>query len=332
MRAQDLLIPTPQGLYCPPGDFYIDPPRPVPRALITHGHADHARAGHGAVLATRDTLDIMAIRYGAEHAPQTQEAGGAVTLGEVSVSFHPAGHVLGSAQIRLSWRGFTAVVSGDYCRHANPVCAPFDPVPCDLFVTEATFGLPVFRHPEPQGEMGKLLTSLATFPDRPHLIGAYALGKAQRVIALLRGAGYDKPILIHGALQKLCDFHTARGIDLGDLRPATVERGRQAEGQVVIAPPSAFAATWVQRFRDPVLAFASGWMTVRARARQRGAELPLIISDHADWPDLIRTIRDTGAAEIWVTHGREEALVRWCTLQGIPARPLRLVGYDDEGD
>lgn len=332
MRAQDLLIPTPQGLYCPPGDFYIDPPRPVPRALITHGHADHARAGHGAVLATRDTLDIMAIRYGADHAPQTQEADAPVTLGEVSVSFHPAGHVLGSAQIRLSWRGFTAVVSGDYCRHANPVCAPFDPVPCDLFVTEATFGLPVFHHPDPQGEIAKLLTSLATFPDRPHLIGAYALGKAQRVIALLRGAGYDKPILIHGALQKLCDFHTARGIDLGDLRPATVERGRQAEGQVVIAPPSAFAATWVQRFRDPVLAFASGWMTVRARARQRGAELPLIISDHADWPDLIRTIRDTGAAEIWVTHGREEALVRWCTLQGIPARPLRLVGYDDEGD
>jgi putative mRNA 3-end processing factor len=332
MRAQDLLIPTPQGLYCPPGDFYIDPPRPVPRALITHGHADHARAGHGAVLATRDTLDIMAIRYGADHAAQTQAADAPVTLGGVSASFHPAGHVLGSAQIRLMWQGFTAVVSGDYCRHANPVCAPFEPVPCDLFVTEATFGLPVFRHPDPQAEIARLLASLATFPDRPHLIGAYALGKAQRVIALLRGAGYDRPILIHGALQRLCDFHAARGIDLGDLRPATVERGQRAEAQVVIAPPSAFAATWVQRFRDPVLAFASGWMAVRARARQRGAELPLILSDHADWPDLTRTIRDTGASEIWVTHGREEALVRWCTLQGIPARPLRLVGYDDEGD
>jgi putative mRNA 3-end processing factor len=331
MRAQDLLIPTPQGLYCPPGDFHIDPPRPVPRALITHGHADHARAGHGAVLATRDTLDIMAIRYGPDHAPQTQSADGPVTLGPVTASFHPAGHVLGSAQIRLDWRGFTAVVSGDYCRHLNPVCAPFVPIRCDLFVTEATFGLPVFRHPDPQVEIAKLLASLATFPDRPHLIGAYALGKAQRVIALLRQAGYDAPILIHGALQRLCDFHTGRGIALGDLRPATVERGRRAEGQVIIAPPSAFAATWVQRFRDPVLAFASGWMTVRARARQRGAEPPLIPSAPSHWPDLTRTIRDTGASEVWVTHGREEALVRWCDLQGIPARPLRLVGYDDEG-
>ncbi|WP_209425006.1 ligase-associated DNA damage response exonuclease [Pararhodobacter sp. SW119] len=325
-----LLHPTPSGLYCPAGDFHIDPVRPVARALITHGHADHARAGHGAVLATRQTLDIMAIRYGAGFAGATQPAEGDIRLGDVAVRFHPAGHVLGSAQIAVARAGQRVVVSGDYARHPNPACAPFEPVACDLFVTEATFGLPVFRHPPPQAEVAKLLASMAAFPDRPHLIGAYALGKAQRVIALLRQAGYDAPILIHGALAKLCAYHADQGIDLGELRPATVERGRAPEGQVVIAPPSAFAATWVQRFRDPVIAQASGWMTVRARARQRGVELPLVISDHADWPELTQTIRDTGAAEVWVTHGREEALVRWCDLSGIAARPLRLVGYEDE--
>ena len=329
-QSEPLLLPTPAGLYCPAGDFHIDPVRPVGRALITHGHADHARAGHDAVLATRQTLDIMAIRYGADFARTTEAAEGTHGLGEVRVSFHPAGHVLGSAQIAVERAGHRIVVSGDYARTANPACAPFAPVACDIFVTEATFGLPVFRHPDPQAEIARLLASMAAFPERPHLIGAYALGKAQRVIVLLRQAGYDAPVLIHGALARLCAYHQAQGVDLGELRPATVERGRALEGQVVIAPPSAFAATWVQRFRDPVIAHASGWMTVRARARQRGVELPLVISDHADWPELTATIRETGAAEIWVTHGREEALVRWCSLQGIPARPLRLVGYEDE--
>jgi putative mRNA 3-end processing factor len=332
MRAEDLLIPTPEGLFCPPGGFHIDPPRPVARALVTHGHADHARPGHGAVLATAETLAIMAIRYGPGFAGATQAAAGAQQVGEVTVRFHPAGHVRGSAQIEVVWRGFRAVVTGDYCRHTNPVAEPFALVPCDLFVTEATFGLPVFRHPDPQAEIGKLLGSCAAFPDRPHLVGCYALGKAQRLIALLRQAGHDAPILVHGALARLCDWHAEQGVALGDLRPATVERGRAMAGQIVLAPPSAFAATWAQRFRDPVIAFASGWMAIRARARQRGCELPLVISDHADWPDLTRTIRETGAAEVWVTHGREEALVRWCALQGIPARPLRLVGFEDEAE
>lgn len=330
MRAEDLLIPTPAGLYCPPGGFHIDPVRPVDRALITHAHSDHARPGHGAVLATPDTLALMAIRYGADHARATQAATGPLTVGEVTVSFHPAGHILGSAQIRLDWRGLTATVTGDYTRAPNPVCPPFEPLRCDLLVTEATFGLPVFRHPDPQAEIARLLASCAAFPDRPHLIGVYALGKAQRLVALLREAGHDAPILIHGALTRLCEHHAQRGVPMGDLRAATVERGRRMEGQIVLAPPSAFAAPWAQRFPDPVIAFASGWMAVRARARQRGCELPLVISDHADWPDLTRTIADTGAAQVWVTHGREDALVRWCALQGIPARPLRLVGYDDE--
>ncbi|MES2814936.1 MAG: DNA ligase-associated DEXH box helicase, partial [Pseudomonadota bacterium] len=173
MAREPLLLPRPEGLYCPAGDFFIDPLRPVPRALITHGHSDHARPGHGAVLATRQTLDIMAIRYGEDFAASRQTYDGPVTLGEASVSFHPAGHVLGSAQIAVEARGCRIVFSGDYARVATPTCAPFEPVPCDIFVTEATFALPVFRHPPPEVEIARLLASVAAFPERSHLIGAY---------------------------------------------------------------------------------------------------------------------------------------------------------------
>lgn len=333
MRAADFLYPTEAGLYCPPGDFYIDPVRPVGRALITHGHGDHARAGHGAVLATRETLDIMAIRYGEDFTGQRQVADAPVTVGGVEVSFHPAGHILGSAQIRLAGPGPVVVVSGDYCRTPNPVCAPWEPVPCDIFVTEATFGLPVFRHPDPASETRRLLASVAEFPDRPHLIGAYALGKTQRVIALLRQAGYDAPVHLHGAMQRLTDYHVAEGIALGELRPATLEKtADKIAGQVVIAPPSAFESPWVQRFRDPVIAFASGWMTVRARARQRGVELPLVISDHVDWPQLTQTLTELRPSEVWVTHGAEDGVLRWCALNQMQARPLRLVGYEDDAE
>ncbi len=336
MRAQDLLLPRPDGLYCPPGDFYIDPVRPVPRALVTHAHADHARSGHGAVMATRETIEIMAIRYGADFAGARQIArpGQAVDVGGVRVSFHPAGHVLGSAQIAVEANGVRIVAAGDYTRAPNPTCAAFEPVPCDIFITEATFGLPVFRHPHPEAEIGKLLASLAQFPERTHLVGVYALGKAQRVIRLLRDAGFDAPIYLHGALRRLCDYYIGRGIPLGTLEDATLARGKALSfaGSVVLGPPSAFAATWVRRFADPLVSFASGWMQVRARARQRGVELPLILSDHCDWDALTATITELAPSEVWVTHGREEALVRWCTLRGLAARPLHLVGYEDEGD
>ncbi|WP_136635612.1 ligase-associated DNA damage response exonuclease [Pseudooceanicola onchidii] len=333
MRYDDMLHPTPQGLYCPPGDFYIDPVAPVPRALVTHGHADHARSGHGAVMATPQTLDIMALRYGAGFTRDRQPAGGdRVEVNGVGVVFRPAGHVLGSAQIGLEYKGMRITVSGDYCRHPNPACAPWEPIPADVFVTEATFALPVFRHPAPEEEMAKLMASLATFPDRAHLIGAYALGKAQRVIALIRAAGWDRPIYIHGALQALCDYHVDQGIDLGELRPATAERSKKADyaGEIVIAPPGALNGPWVRRFPDPILGFASGWMQIRNRAKARGVELPLIISDHVDWPDLTRTIQELAPQETWITHGREDALMRWCELTQRVGRPLRLVGYEDE--
>ncbi|NGM45545.1 ligase-associated DNA damage response exonuclease [Rhodobacter sp. SGA-6-6] len=326
-RAEEIVYPTEAGLYCAPGDFHIDPLRPVARALVTHGHSDHARPGHGAVMATRQTLDIMAIRLGESFAASRQIADGPTRIGDVTVSFHPAGHVLGSAQILITPdRGPRILVSGDYCRTPNPVCLPWEPVACDVFITEATFGLPVFRHPDPRTEAGRLVASMAEFPDRPHLVGVYPLGKAQRVIALARAAGHDAPIAIHGALKRLCDYHAEQGIDLGPLVPAT----DPGEAQLVLAPPSAFASPWVQRFRDPVLSYASGWMTVRARARQRGVELPLVISDHVDWPQLTATIRDLGPQEVWITHGTEDGLMRWCEIEGIPSRPLRLVGYEDE--
>jgi putative mRNA 3-end processing factor len=336
MRARDLLHTRPEGLYCPPGDFFIDPVRPVGRALVTHGHADHARPGNARVLATQQTLDIMAIRYGAGFAGETQAAalGEAIDVNGVTVTFHPAGHVLGSAQIAVEKDGMRIVASGDYKRRADPTCLSFEPIACDVFITEATFGLPVFRHPESGEEIARLLESVRQFPERAHMVGAYALGKAQRVIRLLRDAGYHETIYIHGALARLSEYYVSQGIDLGPLAPATVESGAkdQFAGAIVVGPPSAFADRWARRFPDPVSCFASGWMRIRQRAKQRGVELPLILSDHSDWDELTATIRDTGASEVWVTHGREEALVRWCSMNGIAAQPLHLIGYEDEGD
>ncbi|PZO76218.1 MAG: ligase-associated DNA damage response exonuclease [Mesorhizobium amorphae] len=336
MRAKDLLHPRPEGLFCPPGNFFIDPVRPVAHALVTHGHSDHARSGHSHVMATQQTLDIMALRYGEDFAGTTQAAklGEVVNVNGVSVSFHPAGHVLGSAQILVEHKDQRIVASGDYKRRADPTCLSFEPIPCDVFITEATFALPVFRHPPDTDEVARLIKSTEQFPERAHLVGAYALGKAQRVMRLLRDAGYDRPIFIHGALAKLSDYYGRQGIDLGALQPATLEKGNKGDfaGAVVVGPPSAFADRWARRFPDPVSCFASGWMRIRQRAKQRGVELPLIISDHSDWDELTETIADTGAGEVWVTHGREEALVRWCELNGIAARPLHLVGYEDEGD
>src|SRR5271156_1481774 len=209
MRPEDILVPTPAGVCCKLGAFHIDPTRPVERALITHAHSDHARAGHGAVLATQETLDLMRLRYGENFAGTTQAAryGESITIGDVAVSFHPAGHVLGSAQIAVQANGLRIVASGDYKNVPDPTCAPFELVPCDVFITEATFALPVFRHGDPSGEIGKLLHSVALFPERAHLVGAYSLGKAQRLIALLREAGYQAPIYLHGAMEKITGYY-----------------------------------------------------------------------------------------------------------------------------
>jgi len=334
MRAEDILALTPSGVCCKLGDFHIDPTRPVARALITHGHSDHARAGHGAVLATQETLDLMRLRYGDDFAGTTQAIryGESVSLGDARVTFHPAGHVLGSAQIAVEASGLRIVASGDYKNAPDPTCVPFELVACDVFITEATFALPVFRHGDADGEIAKLLHSVALFPERAHLVGAYSLGKAQRVIALLRKAGYSAPIYLHGAMERITRYYASRGIALGELRLVRGEKKAELAGTITLCPPSALREIWARRFPEPVTAFASGWMRVRARARQHGVELPLVISDHADWDGLLGTIAATGASEIWVTHGQEDALVHWCATRGLKAGPLDIVGYGDEDE
>jgi putative mRNA 3-end processing factor len=208
----------------------------------------------------------------------------------------------------------------------------FEPVPCDVFVSEATFGLPLFRFPDAADEVAKLLRSVALFPERTHLVGAYALGKAQRIICLLREAGYDKTLYMHGAMASMNALYERHGVGLGPLAPAT-DAGRNAlPGEIVIAPPSAIADKWARRFADPIPAFASGWMTVRARARQRHVELPLVISDHADWDELTSTIGGLRPQELWITHGSEDALLRWSELNGITAHALEIIGYADEDE
>ena len=325
----------PDGLYCEPGGFHIDPVRPVARAIITHAHADHARPGHDAVLASPETLALMDVRMGQGRAGAVQQAlqyGEPITLGGVRVWMEPAGHVLGSAQVAMEWRGTRAVVSGDYKRQPDPTCRPFEPIPCDVFVTEATFALPVFRHPPAEHEAAKLLDSVALFPERTHVVGAYALGKAQRLIALLRLAGWDRPIYLHGAQVPLCSAYERMGIPLGDLRPATVAAKDSLRGAIVIAPPSAIADRWARRLADPVVCNASGWMQVRQRARTKGVELPLVISDHCDWDELNQTLDEVAAPEVWVTHGREDALIHEAAKRGILGRALRLVGYGEDDE
>lgn len=325
--------PHPQGIYVRPADVWIDPSVAVSNAVITHGHADHARAGHNHVWATPQTHGIMALRYGLDIADQSSRAidyGDGFEKDGVRFSLHPAGHVLGSAQILIEHAGERIIVTGDYKRRADPTCAIFTPVKCDIFTTEATFGLPVFTHPPIEREIGRLIDAVVGAPERCVLVGAYALGKAQRVIAELRRAGWHNPIYLHGAMVRMCEFYEQNGVVLGELVPVSQAKNDQLRGNIVIAPPSALHDRWSQKLPDPITALASGWMMIRQRARQKLVELPLIISDHADWNELTQTIVDVSPSETWVTHGSEDGLLRWCELNQRSAKALRLVGRDGE--
>jgi len=325
--------PGAAGLWIEPAGCWIDPHEPVERALVTHGHGDHARGGHRQVFATSETLAIMALRYGAAPDSVAVRYGDTVELpGGVSATFIPAGHVLGSAQILLRYAGERVVVTGDYKRRADPTCPPFVPTACDVFITEATFGLPVFTHPPIEQEIARLLETRALNPDRCVLVGCYPLGKTQRLIAELRRAGYLDPVYLHGALVQMCLLYEEHGVALGPTRLVLDATKEELKGQIVLCPPGALNDRWARRLPDPITALASGWMRVRQRARQRNVELPLVISDHADWNELTQTIAEVDPAETWITHGREDGLLRWCALHQRPARALALIGMFDEED
>jgi putative mRNA 3-end processing factor len=332
VAKQPLIEVRAGGLYCPGGDFWVDPTRKVERAIITHGHSDHARKGHTSVLATRETLGLMAARMGNRYAetPEALRYGEERRIGDVTVRLAPAGHVLGSAQVVIEAGGVRAIVSGDYKRSADPTCPPFEPVSGDVFVTEATFGLPVFHFPPFAGEIAKLLHSLSLYPERTHVVGAYSLGKAQRVIAGLREAGFDAPVYATHTVQHLNDVYRAFGVDLGEVRDFAEAGKAELAGAIVVAPPMTMADEAEKRLSDPVIAFASGWMGIRAHARRRGVELPLVVSDHCDWDELTATIAELTPGETWITHGGEEALARWCALAGHKARGLSLTGYGED--
>lgn len=325
--------PHPHGIYVAPADCWVDPSRAVNHALVTHGHADHARGGHGTTVATPETLAIMKLRYATDDGATPVAYGETIALsGGVSATYLPAGHVLGSAQILLEHAGERVIVTGDYKRRPDPTCPEYTVTPCDILITEATFGLPLFIHPPIAGEIAKITDALAAHPDRCVLVGAYALGKAQRVIAELRVAGHTDPIYLHGAMEKMCRLYEEHGVDLGELRLVADTEKDEMRGAIIICPPSALNDRWSRRLPEPITAMASGWMRVRQRARQRNVELPLIISDHADWNELTRTITEVNPQESWITHGREDALLRWCELNQRKARALAMIGREDDDE
>lgn len=325
----DLVVQRPEGLYCPPGDFYIDPWRPVDRAVITHAHADHARVGHGHYLAAAPAEGVLRARLG-EITLQTLPYGQAITHHGVTVSLHPAGHVLGSAQVRLEHRGQVWVASGDYKVAPDPTCAPFEPVRCDVFITESTFGLPIYRWKSDAALYAEVNAwwSANAAAGRASVLGCYSFGKAQRVLA-----GVDAsigPIVVHGAVRPLNDAYRAAGVALPPTALVTeVADKASLRRALVVCPPSAVASTWLRRFGEVDTAFASGWMQLRGARRRGGWDRGFVLSDHADWPGLQSAIGATGAQRVIVTHGSVPVLVRWLQDQGLQAEAFATEYGDD---
>jgi putative mRNA 3-end processing factor len=325
MAIDDLVQLRAEGLHCAAGGFWIDPWQPVPLALVTHGHGDHARWGMGRYVATHESLGILRTRLGADAVIDTVGYREPLELGDVRVSFHPAGHVLGSAQIRIEHRGETWVVTGDYKRAPDPTCAPFEVVPCDVLITEATFGLPVYRWcPASQVARDVLAWWDANARRaRASVLFCYALGKAQRLLAEM-ALQSERTVYVHGALVELVDVYRRAGIAMLPTEPVSEQaRGKDYAGALILAPPSAAGSPWMRRFRDASTGFASGWMQIRGNRRRRGYDRGFVLSDHADWPALVATVRDSGARRVLATHGSTEALVQYLCEQGLAARSLR---------
>jgi putative mRNA 3-end processing factor len=335
MPTPDLVVVRPEGLYCPPGDFFIDPWRPVQRAVITHAHADHARPGHGHYLASAPAAHVLRSRLG-DITLQTLPYSQAIEHHGVTLSFHPAGHVLGSAQVRIEHRGSIWVASGDYKLAPDATCTPFEPVRCDTFITESTFGLPIYRWRPPSETFADVAGwwRANAAAGRVSVLLCYAFGKAQRILAGLRDAGAldTGAIVCHGAVEHLNAAYRASGIDL----PLTFQVSQMDEvslrSSLVLAPPSAAGTPWMRRFHDFSDAFASGWMQLRGARRRRALDRGFALSDHADWPALHEAIAATGAARVIVTHGQVHPLVRALREKGLDARSFDTEYADDGSD
>ena len=321
-----------EGLYCEAGDFYIDPWRPVETALITHAHADHARSGSQQYFATAISEGILRKRLGDTIALQGVQYGEKYKFGDTWVSFHSAGHVMGSAQIRVESKDEVWVISGDYKRCADPTCEPFEVVPCDVFITEATFGLPIYKWDSGEVISQRIYDWWHSDLERPSILFCYSFGKAQRVLSELTKLT-DQPVYVHGAIATLNKIYEAQNIPLlPTLSTSDVERGYTYKGDLILSPPSGHRSRWMKHFKSPQTAFASGWMAVRGARRRQGYERGFVLSDHADWSSLIRTIQETGAQQVYVTHGQNDVLSRYLReVCGIQSEPLDTL-FEGEGD
>ena len=319
-----LLESTERGLYCAAGDFYIDPWQGVDRAVITHAHGDHARWGSRHYLASREGTGVLQTRLGAGARIHPAEFGQSLSINGVRVSLHPAGHILGSAQVRVEHGGEIWVVSGDYKTEPDPTCTAFETVRCNTFITESTFGLPIYRWCPQEEVFADIIDwwSANKAVGRTSVIYGYALGKAQRILAGLRNADVG-PIYTHGAVERLNADYRAAGIELPSTAHAgSMPRRHDFAGSLIVAPPSAGGSTWLRRFGNMSQAFASGWMQVRGARRRRGMDRGFVLSDHVDWPALLATVSATGAERVIVTHGYREPVVRWLSEQGLDARSM----------
>lgn len=329
-----MLRVTESGLYCERGGFYIDPFLPVEKAVLTHGHGDHARVGSQTYYAAEESKELLRLRLGDTAKFQLAEYGETLQFNDVKVSFHPAGHILGSSQIRVEADGDVWVVSGDYKRNPDPTCRPFEVVPCNVFITEATFGLPIYRWDPGEVVANQIFDwwQKNAREERPSILFCYALGKAQRVLAELTKFT-DKAVYTHGAVESLTEAYRKRGIKmLPTLSPAAVEKKYSFAGDLILAPPSAFRSVWMKRFKNADTGFASGWMRLRGTRRRKGYDRGFVLSDHADFNDLVRTARETGAKKVLVTHGSSETLSRYLNDVGIRAEPLASDFLGDQED
>ena len=323
-----------EGLYCIPGDFFIDPILPVEKALITHAHSDHARPNNKYILCSSETKDIMKLRYGDKYCQSCQVVNynESIKIKDVYVKVLPAGHILGSVQFLIQYHGHRLLISGDYKRRFDLTCLPYEVTNCHTFITEATFGLPIFKHPPEKKEIQKLINSIKNNKDSTHLIGVYALGKCQRLISILRSIGYDKTIYLHGALFKISEYYNNKFNNMGIIKNVSSATPVSLKNNLILCPPSSLNDKWSQKFINIVKGYASGWMQIRQRIKQKNIEVPLVISDHADWDEILQTVEDVVPEEVLVTHGREEALVYFLKQQKYKSNALNLIGFEDEDE